>query len=567
VISFSLLALAAGAVALHPAEIRHELTHDPACACWRVHVSATGIDPQAGTVRLVLPDWGEWTAVDAYYLRELESHPRAQPDPESSNRFIVEPPAGWDGTLDLTYVLPLARFGSQAQQAHPLLPRHDGTDAAGFSINTLLELEQGAEPIEGSRHVRFVAPQDTTIATGWGGISTTTQEVQFEHPIDNVPLLFGRAIGVVRGEADALRFEVAQFGPGPDRTADVLGAARALIPLYGKNSGRPYGETVRLFLTPLTSGGTNTDHGSILSYRADDFEGGLSIRFIRLLSHEMFHIWLGGYLKPEDESLVWFHEGFTEYLAMWHVVAAGLAEPDWLAERALSLEAEARRSSAFGRVAFGDPGVRWRDDNGPNETLGYKGGATLALLTDVELRREGRPGLMRLIADLLRQGAPLSLESIRAWMNANGLADFYGQLIARPAALPDVGSALVAMGFEPVESDASLTYLGIRVREGDASREIEALDPEGPAARAGFAIGDRIVDCAPTRPNPPRIREGVETPYRFGLNTIASGAKVATIEVERSGKRLALEIEPRLIAGGVRTSYRAGAETRQRFFR
>ena len=564
--AFVLLAATVAASADKP-QIRYELTHDPNAACWRVHVSATGIDARAGAVGLELADWGEWTNVDAYYLRELDSLPSARVDATSPNRFAIEAPPDWNGTLELSYVIPLARAGSRAQLANPLLPRHDETDAAGFSINTVVELRQSEAPIPGTRTIRFVAPPDATIATGWGGVSTAAQEVRFEHPIDNSPLLFGHAIGVARGEADTLRFEVAQFGPGPDVTADVLRTARTLIPLYGKNAGRPYDRPVRLFLTPLTSGGTNTDHGSIMSYRPTTFKDGFSLDFIRLMSHELFHIWLGGYLAPQDESLVWFHEGFTEYLAMWHVVAAGLAEPEWLAERALTIEAEARRSRAFGRVAFGDPSVNWRDSDGANEKLGYKGGATLALLADVELRRQGRPGLMQLVADLLRRGGPLTLPGIREWMQAHGLADFWERWVARPATLPEVGVALGAMGYEASREDASLTYLGIEVGEGDASREVVAIDPDGPATSAGLRVGDRILRSGPARPNPPRILDSVKTPYRFGLDTIASGAEVATIEVERAGANLTLSVKPRLIAGGVRTAYRPGPDTLERYFR
>jgi predicted metalloprotease with PDZ domain len=305
-----------------------------------------------------------------------------------------------------------------------------------------------------------------------------------------------------------------------------------------------------------------------VAHAARDFEAGPSLDFVRLAAHELFHIWLGGFIAPpEDESLVWCHEGFTQYLAMWHAVAAGLDEPDGFAERALSPEAEARSSRTFGRVAFADPSVCWRDGNGPDETLGYKGGATLALLADVERRRAGRAGLKELVAELLRAGGPLSLAAIHDRMEALGLAEFYGRFVASPAPPPAIGAALLELGFEAADREASLTCVGIQVGDGEASRGIVAIDPEAPAARAGFEVSDRIVSCSPGRQNPPRIRDGVATPYRFGLNAIASGAAAATIEVERRGKPLSLSVAPRLIAGGVRTPYRGGSPAVERFFR
>ncbi len=550
------------------AEIHYELAHDPSAACWRVSLRATAIDPGAGAIRIVLEDWGEWTEIDSLYLRELRVHPAALPDPGSPAMLVIDTPPGWDGTLDASYVLSLTRSGSRAQQSHGLLPSHEGIDAAGFSINTLVDLMQGEQRLQAQRTIRFVAPPDVTIATGWGGVSRGTQEVRFDHPIDNVPLVFGHASGISSHEAGGLRYEVAQFGTGRDITREVLRVAQALVPLYGRHSGRAQVEPVRIFLTSLKSGGTNTDHGCIVGYPSSDFDGALSPEFIRLVAHELFHVWLGGFLAPpEDESLVWFHEGFTEYFAVWHVAAAAQAAPEWFAERVAATDAAARASQSFGRVAFADPGVRWRDGDGPNETLGYRGGATLAFLADVELRRQGRPGLMQLVADLLEGGAPLELAAIREWMGSNGLGEFHASFVAKPAPLPDVDQTLREIGFETSDREASLTYLGIQIDDGESPARIVALDPDGPAARAGFEIGDRILDCSPPRPNPPRIGSQVTTRYRFGLNRIASGAKVATIEVSREGRRLSLSIQPQLVPGGLRTAYRRHGEEIERFLR
>jgi predicted metalloprotease with PDZ domain len=305
----------------------------------------------------------------------------------------------------------------------------------------------------------------------------------------------------------------------------------------------------------------------IVGYQEEDLESGLSSGFFHLLIHEVAHCWVGGMLPPpEGETLVWFHEGFNEYLCMWHAAAAGLRGPDWFAEELAQHETAARRSS-LGRVAFADPGVRWRDDDGPNETMGYKGGALLAFLADVELRRQGRPGLPLMVADLLRAGEPLSLAAIRAWMEENGLRDFHAARVARPDPLSGVGEALLALGYEPSESEAALTYLGLRTDVDGPPCEVLEVDPEGPAARAGFRPGDRIQGWFPARVAPPLVRPSVATPYRFGLAVIASGAETAEIDVLRGGEELKLSVEPRLIAGGYRRSYRRGGPAVDAFFR
>src|SRR5688572_24045527 len=163
---------------LQSAEIRWELAHDPQSACWRVHLAATGIEAPAGEeLSLVLQDWGEWSEVGSAYLRELASEPPLKADPRSPSRFHLEVPGGWDGALAVSYVLPLAAAGSPAAEAHPLLPMHDGTDALGYSINVLAEVLREGEPLPAARKLRFSAPEGVAIATGWGGVSTGSQQV------------------------------------------------------------------------------------------------------------------------------------------------------------------------------------------------------------------------------------------------------------------------------------------------------------------------------------------------------------------------------------------------------
>ena len=564
--------------------LTYSLTHDPADSCWRVHLEATGLDPAAGAMSLELADWGEWTAVEGY-LREWSARPDVHPDPAAAppaaaHRWLLEAPPDWDGTLEVSYAVPLAPFGTDAQHAHGLLPTSDGSTARGFSSNTLIDVLQGGRPLDAPRTIHFVAG-DLAVATGWGGTYGHEQTVRLSHPIDNAPLFFGSVRTDEAFVEGGLRIEVAQLGEGArPATSAVLEVMHTLVPLYSRNCGRPPADgTVRVFITPWDGGGTMTDHGLVTAAAqwnedaAPPADGALtaadlSPQYIRLLAHEVFHLWLGGLLRPpDDESLVWFHEGFTEYFADWHVAASGLASREWFAERIATLDARARGSAAYGRVAFGDPSVAWRDGDGPNETLGYSGGALLAFHADVELRRQGRPGLLQLIADLMQQDdRRLERGKIRAWMEANGLKEFYERSIAQPARFPDVDATLASLGFELGESEASLTYLGIQV-EGDAARgRVVAVDESGPAA-ASVKVGDAIVGWSPARVRPPRVGQAVATKFKFGLTCIASGAEFAELDMRRDGRELKVEVKPRLIEGGVRTDYRTSGDKLNEFFR
>jgi hypothetical protein len=181
-----------------------------------------------------------------------------------------------------------------------------------------------------------------------------------------------------------------------------------------------------------------------------------------LLAHELFHDWLGSSLV-DPGSLVWFSEGFTDYFAIWHATAAGMLPPARFAERILGVEREARSGSPLGRIAFAQPGVDWRDD-GPNETMAYRGGALLAFIVDAELRRRSGRTVPAVVRGLL-ESAPRTyqLSHIRDVMTKLGLADVYHRSIAGTQ-LPDAFPLLRALGFDETVEQAGLTYLGIEAR-------------------------------------------------------------------------------------------------------
>src|SRR5262249_37538104 len=150
---------------------------------------------------------------------------------------------------------------------------------------------------------------------------------------------------------------------------------------------------------------------------------------------------------------------------------------------------------AFGQVTFAE-GVDWRDGDGPRETLAYKGGAMLAFFLDVALREGGHRGVPALIGDLV-EAKGYTVASIKTWLEAHKLGDFYAPYIAH-AGLPELRDALASIGFEFGESAERLSYLGISAT-GEPFGTITALDPDGPAARAGAKVGDRISGLWPTR--------------------------------------------------------------------
>jgi hypothetical protein len=128
--------------------------------------------------------------------------------------------------------------------------------------------------------------------------------------------------------------------------------------------------------------------------------------------------------------------------------------------------------------------------------------------------------------------------------------------------MPPVLPALVALGFDTVEEQVALTYLGIeaRLERGDSldvvPAVVTALDSAGPAARAGVRVGDRITAYGDRRNNPPQLGPGTPDRYRFALNVIPSGARTAPLRIERDGVTREISVAPVLIRGGRRVLVR-----------
>jgi hypothetical protein len=547
---------------------------------WSVRVHATRLDPTRRDVALELPDWGEWTALDSDYLQavrfapELESFSHIAGSTggstgDAARSYRLRLPPDWNGELEAEYTLLHLKAGSPVHDEHPLLPFDTPSYTQAFLINTLMRVLVDGKPLEAKRIVRIRAREGETVATGWNGVSTGSQISELPQAIDNALIVIGELVGHAQDLEGDAPCEVIQFARGPDATGDVLALVRTLLSAYTRNTSRVLDSPARVFLDDPcggNTGGTRTDRGFVVQFDPREADGSEQPAFRKLVAHELFHNWLGGLIRSTDESMVWFSEGFTEYLALWHLAAEGLASREWFAGELAGMDASIREGDAYGRVAFADPDVEWRDEEGSNEALAYRGGAVLAFHADVALRRAGRPGLPEMITDLIaRDGGRLSQRAVLESCAALGLTDFHRLHIAGRE-LPPLADALASIGFTPRRRDVNLAYLGIESSGGLGVGRVLAIDPEGPAAGTGLQVGDKLCGYFPSRTTGVEIRESVETKYRFGLNRVAVGIEGTYIEAIRESRELKLPLTPRPIPGGFRTEYDASGETLARFF-
>ena len=524
---------------------------------WEVTLVARGLSPETPPT-LRLEDWGEWTERPGY-VTLLESDP---PLAGEGPNWTIADESAFAGELSVRYRLALSDFGSPEHRRHGLLPVRSETYTFGYSWNVLPSLEGDDGAVPATRRLRLVAPEGVPIVTGWAGRADgSSAEVELEREQGNALIAFGTPRASALGDG----VQVYQFGGSVDAAGPVHELVAALVPSMAAACAHPAPEPLIVLITDTHGGGTGTDHGLRIGFTRDaDEERTRDPYFRSLVSHELFHQWLGSTLSMRDSSVVWFQEGFTDYLSLWHLAVTGGIDRAWFVERLSDLDHEARTSSSLGRVAFADPDVRWRDGDGPNETMAYKGGAVLALAIDAELRARGRTGLHELLRDLIEQGPEYDRESIRSWLRDQGLEELDARAVAG-LDVPTVRASLERAGIRLEERETLLTYTGLRTG-GEPFGTVLDVAEDSPAKTAGIQTGDVIGGFCHVRSARPAIGPGVDVEHRFGLVWFDPERDDHRIWVARDGEELELEIRPEAIPGGLLHRWVLEGETGDAFF-
>ena len=236
---------------------------------------------------------------------------------------------------------------------------------------------------------------------------------------------------------------------------------------------------------------------------------------LRILMHEHVHTWIpgrvGGAITGETEpSGYWFSEGFTDFLTQRAAVRAGL----WPAEVAIESwnEALVENYASPVRDAPNDAIIAGFWTDGDFQRLPYHRGMIFAALIDQTIHAEtgGRLDLddvlLAMQDDPPADPAPLAFADRVLDVTGVDIAPLIDRHIinGEPVSLP--AETFGACGLVETISEPVFVYGMSGQRNADDRYEIAAVDPDGPAATAGFqpgmiilerlegAVGDATVD-------------------------------------------------------------------------
>lgn len=319
--------------------------------------------------------------------------------------------------------------------------------------------------------------------------------------------------------AGGVKHDVAIYGYGNFDVKRILEDSRNIVETQAKAfGGLPY--DYYLFIhhfTPDSGGGLEHLNSCVCGWpswkfsKEEDYQ-----RFIRLVSHEFFHVWnvkrirpaiLGpfDYSREQYTRALWVMEGMTQYYERLWCARAGVTP----AETVLAAYAELidREDNRPGRKAMSLEQSSWlawtklymADENFLNTGISYYSrGAQIGLLLDAKIRKAtaGRKSLddaMRLA--FKRYGWPKpgfperAFEALCEEVAGEKFTKFWRDHV-RGAKELDYSEFLEVYGLEMArDKEGFKPWLGVQLN----GTKISAVHAEGPGRKAGLQAKDEIV--------------------------------------------------------------------------
>ena len=374
---------------------------------------------------------------------------------------------------------------------------------------------------------------------GAGGAGWTFRADDYDELVDS-PFEIGTH-EVLRFRAEGADFELALYGrtnADPRRLVDILKrVVRATAAIFG---GLPFERYVFIVhALPVASGGLEHRASVTMDIAGLSFSDDRGyIRFADLAAHEFFHVWnvkrlhdpvLGpfDYTRECYTRLLWFHEGFTDYLANVIILRAGVIDENtfwqWIAEDWPRYASRpGRLETPLDELSF----EAWIKQYKPAENYVnaavsyYEKGLWVGMALDLVLRlatagRRGLPELFRRIWERAgRRDATVTEADVRAAARAlagRSLDAFFDRFIHGTDELPLPAlwrRAGLTVRFappwakdggdpDPVRRARARGWIGVALNGPVAGAPDRAIVrnvlPGSPAARAGLTFGDELV--------------------------------------------------------------------------
>jgi predicted metalloprotease with PDZ domain len=334
------------------------------------------------------------------------------------------------------------------------------------------------------------------------------------------------------------RFEVAFYGRTNATLARLVADLRRIVTATGRLFGGFPFDRYLFIIHALPARGGGLEHArsatlDIAGLSFDDEKGYHA--FAELAAHEFFHAWnvkrihdrvLGpfDYTRENYTRLLWFHEGFTEYMESLILLRAGLLSPKaYLEELAESwgkyLARPGRNVTPLAELSFEAWIKLYKPaDNHTNRTVSYyEKGKWAGLVLDLLMREAsgGRQGVAELFRRLWRDfgetGKGLEVADIRAAaeeLAGRSLRTYFSRYIEgtdelpvpallRRAAVEVERRATWSDEEDPIRARRQRSWSGLTFAPGSASSGDRAVVrnvvPGSPAWRAGLTFGDEVV--------------------------------------------------------------------------
>lgn len=328
-------------------------------------------------------------------------------------------------------------------------------------------------------------------------------------------------------DVDRIPHQIALWGHGNEDEARIVADTRRIVEIQRDFFGSlPYSHYV--FILHLVDGrGGGLEHRNSVTNQVDrwSFQPHRAYeRFIRLTSHELFHVWNVKRLRPAPlgpfnyraenyTRMLWLMEGATSYYDDLLLVRAGLITPEryleLLAEQIAQLQSQPGRLLQSLEQSSFDAWIKFYrpDEHSANSSISYYlKGALVCLLLDMAIRTQS--GGTRSFDDLMRYlyerhpitgpgipevGAVQAAAEAVAGCEPGCFYDFFAHFVAGTTEL-DYSKGLATVGLElRWHRRGPEAWLGLSLKQQGERTLIRTVRADGPAYLAGIYADDELL--------------------------------------------------------------------------